>query len=374
MKRPYRCTTRLRKGSILILVAFLLPVLVLLAAFAVNIAYMQLNRTEMYIATDAATRAGGRELATTGSQVNAKIKARDAAMRNTVGGKPLRLRDSDFTFGVSTRTSLAQKYTFTPGGTNPNALSIIAHRDSLSLDGAINLLMPNVLTTNRFSVSQESRSTQIELDIAIVIDRSGSMAYSAAEPAVYPPSPSHAPVGWTFGWPVPPQSRWGDAVGAVNVFLQELTNSPTSEQVSLVTYNHVAGTDIPLTSNYSAVAASLNYYTLNFGAGATNIAGGINEGVNSLASTNSRPWASKVIVILTDGIQTVPGDIDGAAWNAANQGVMVFTVTFSNEANQWVMQNVASIGMGRHYHATTGSDLATVFHDIAKSLPTILTK
>ncbi len=182
-----RSSPQHRRGSLLVLFALMLPVMILLVALAINVAYMQLNRTQMFIATDAATRAGGRELSTTGNLAKAKAMAREAARRNLVAGKPLRLSDQDFTFGVSSRAGLDQKYVFQPGGANPNALKIVARRDARSLDGAIDLLMPNIFSTKSFSVSQESHSTQVELDVAIVLDRSGSMAYGAFEPAAYPP-------------------------------------------------------------------------------------------------------------------------------------------------------------------------------------------
>jgi hypothetical protein len=38
------------------------------------------------------------------------------------------------------------------------------------------------------------------------------------------------------------------------------------------------------------------------------------------------------------------------------------------------MQQVASIGGGKHYHAATGDQLIAIFEEIANNLPTILTK
>ena len=50
---------------LVILIAIMLPVLIVLAAFVINLAQLELNRTEMYIAADAAARAGGRTLTRT---------------------------------------------------------------------------------------------------------------------------------------------------------------------------------------------------------------------------------------------------------------------------------------------------------------------
>ena len=52
----------IRDGAIVPLFAILLPVLLILAAFAVNISFYQLTATELRIATDVASHAGGRSL------------------------------------------------------------------------------------------------------------------------------------------------------------------------------------------------------------------------------------------------------------------------------------------------------------------------
>ncbi len=63
---------RSRRGAILMLVALLLPVLLVISFMAINIAFMHLSRTELRIATDAASRAGGRILALTGDKAEVR--------------------------------------------------------------------------------------------------------------------------------------------------------------------------------------------------------------------------------------------------------------------------------------------------------------
>jgi len=53
-----------RHGAMAVMMAVCLLAVLILAAFAVDVAYMQLVRTELRIATDAATLAGGRTLST----------------------------------------------------------------------------------------------------------------------------------------------------------------------------------------------------------------------------------------------------------------------------------------------------------------------
>ena len=107
-----------RKGAVLPLFVMLLPVILILCGFAINMAYMQLTRTEMKVATDVASHAGGRamseaqrEILTNTSDFNrrSQIVAKTyeaietASKWNRVGGKELnvRLDDQDVHFGYS---------------------------------------------------------------------------------------------------------------------------------------------------------------------------------------------------------------------------------------------------------------------------------
>ncbi len=369
-----RDSTQARRGTVTALMAFMLPLIVLMAAFAINLCYMELNRTEMITATDAAVRAGGRELCVTRSTAAAKTRAIAIAAMNDIAGTPLSLHDDDLTFGTSQRPSLADRYDFVSGGGNPNALRVTARRTTGSLDGPIPLLMPSILGVSSFQSSHSAISSQIEVDVALVIDRSGSMAYAATEPAVYPPIPASAPPGWQFCDAAPPDSRWRNVVAGVDVFLNELASTVSNEYVSLSTYNEAAITDEPLTTNYSLIRTSLSNYTNSLCAGGTNIGEGISEGANALIhSPNSRDSAVKVIVLLTDGIHNTGSDPVDTAYAVADNGVMIYTITFSDEADQPRMQAVAYEGSGLHFHASSPSDLMFVFQEIAKRLPTLVT-
>src|SRR6056297_2407560 len=98
-----------RRGSVLSLLAFLLPVLGILAAFTINSAYMQLSKTELMVATDAAARAGGRALSEHQTVADAEAAAQATAALNLVAGRPLRLRvdggTRDIEFGMASPRS-----------------------------------------------------------------------------------------------------------------------------------------------------------------------------------------------------------------------------------------------------------------------------
>lgn len=371
VKRRYR--NRLRNGAVLVLIVLLLPVMLLLSAFAINLAFMELARTEMHTSADAAARAAGREFGITGDKALARARGKAIAELNSIAGEPLSLKNNEFVFGTSTRVG-TNRYQFAAGA-GGNAVQVNAQRSAAAIDGSIPLIMPRVFGLSSFDAQFSAVSTLIEVDVALVIDRSGSMAYAADEVAAFPPAPASAPLGWNFCDPAPPNSRWRNLVDGVAVFLNEVASSPADEYVSLSTYASSGITDQDLTSDYSLILNGLGGYTNSLCSGGTNIGGGINEGAGALAySPLARPGAIKVIIVLTDGIHNIGFDPVAAAQAASDNGVVIHTITFSNEADQAQMQAVAANGNGLHFHATTPTDLVAVFRAIARRLPTLITK
>jgi Mg-chelatase subunit ChlD len=157
--------------------------------------------------------------------------------------------------------------------------------------------------------------------------------------------------------------------------LNALNKSPQEEFVSLVTYSDAAKRDLNLNGSYGDVQPALDNYTKTFCSGFTNIHDGIAEGVNSLNdAARSRPWAVKVVIVLTDGRRTKGADPVQAAQTAFSQGITVYTVTFSTEADIAAMKAVAQKGGGEHFHASTNAELKKVFSAIAGKLPLLLTR
>jgi len=375
LRQPSVATGCDRRGGTLFLILMFIPVLLLLGGYAINWAQLQLVQTEMQIATDTAARAANRVYMTTGRLDLALDAAQGVANKNLVSNKPLILRASDFDLGVSARYGVDKRYQFVPSNENVNALRLTVNKSSGSPSGPVQLVFPMLNVRGEVSMSREAISTQLELDIALVIDRSGSMAYSANEKAAFPPNPKAAVDGWAFGQRVPDNSRWLDTVSAVNVFLEELSNSPHDEQVSLSTYADKGKADTELTNNYDAILNALDPYSIRFNSGGTNIGDGLKAGVNSLVKgKKSRPWATKVLIVMTDGIFNAGPNPIGVSESIAKQGVMIFTVTFSNEANKKDMIRVAEIGGGKHFHANSSKDLVLVFKEMAKMMPTLLSQ
>lgn len=355
------------------LLAILLPVILMMVAFLLNLSYIELAQTELQIAADAASRAGGRTLANTGDMSLATAKAKELAELNTVAGEPLTLSNSNIEFGQATRADDSSRFEFTPASSRINSMRVNASRDTFSPDGPIRMLLPGILSTESVSTGAVSISTQVDLDISIVIDRSGSMAYADNEDSLTFDNPAAAPDGWQFGDQVPVPSRWQDAENALDSFLRILDSSPQREIVSLVTYGDEATLDVPLTDRYSSITDGMRALGDSFQEASTNIGGGIAKGITSLRTdSNRREFATKVILVLTDGIHNLGTSPELAARRAQRNDTLVFTITFSREADEARMKRVAEIANGKHFHADSAAELVNAFEEIGKSLPTLI--
>jgi Mg-chelatase subunit ChlD len=363
-----------RQGAILVFVAILLPVLFILMAFAINLSWINLCRTRSIIAADAATRAAGRIFAITGDPAQAREKAREIAQLNSIAGKGIKLSDTDFTFGQSQRTNYNSRYKFVENASPPNAMRVSIKRTSSSNDG-IGLLFAKTFDICEFQYEKSSITTRVDVDIALVLDRSGSMIYASDEIATgYPPK---ANPNWKVGDPAPTSSRWLDLEAGAETFIREMERSALEEFASLVTYSSNATLDQEPSKSYNQVRSGIKKYTNSFPPGATNIGEGLRLGFESLGRPSARPSASKVIILMTDGKLNAPNGAPkplDVAKAAADKGVVIFTITFAEEADKKLMQDVAKIGGGQHFHASNGASLSNVLSTIARMLPSVLTE
>ena len=355
-----------RRGATAALFAACLPVALVIACYAINVVYMEFVRTELQITMDVSTRAAGRTLAVTGDQSAASAAAQRLMVENKYANKTLDLSSSNIEFGVSKRDRSNERFQFEEGST-PNSVRIAARGNT-----DVPALFPTMGLPMTFRPVKTAVSTQTEMDIALVLDRSGSMAFRADEPTGY--LPSNAPPGWVFGGPIPAQARWLDATDAVNRFLQLLQATHQDEIVSLTTYSERPTLDRPLTLNYGQIVGAMDQYSSAYWGGATNIGDGMRTAFATLGDpTRARPWAARVMIVLTDGIHNEGTYPIWVAQDVAAQQVTIFTITFSDEADQNLMRRVARIGSGKHIHATSGTQLMAAFEEIARTLPTLLT-
>ncbi len=417
--KPFRPLSA-RRGSVMAITAVILPILAILAAFAINAAHMQLTRTELAIATDASARAAGRafsEIQSVDSAVDAAIAT---AALNSVNGDPLRVRggdsDNEIEFGITTQEGgTNSRYIFNKlatsevrAGTVASAIRVTGKRLTGSLSGDVPLIIPGLLNANRFETQYNSVAMQVDRDISMILDRSGSMeevdfdwawnenpfSWDAIQWAVgegivdrrwsgggwrYYYAAGQTPTTYQqhlyenyFDKGPAPQTPWQDLVRAVDAFFDVLEGTSQEEQVSLASYSTHATLDTLLEKDHQIVRNKVRQLQTG---GMTAIGKGMQEGIQGLIDARARPFAAKTMVVMTDGIQNQsPWAEDIASSLVANNLLTIHTVTFGEGANQSTMQEVAAIGGGKHYHAATGADLVRIFEEIANNLPTILTE
>jgi hypothetical protein len=358
----------------LVLIAICLPLCVIMAAFAIDVAWMQLVRTELRSATDSAARAGAKELSLSQDINAARVRAKEAALRNKVAGEPLILADSDVEIGRGTQVGTA-RFSFAPGGTRPNAVRITGQRTEGSAAGPVNLLFAGVLGIRQFEPRERATSTQLDRDICLVVDRSGSMMQSL--------SGGSTPTG-TCDPPHRTQSRWGALDIAVEAFLAELDKTVQKEHVGLVSYSSdttecnntykISTIDSDLVSDYSRIREEMRRMGSKPVKGRTAISAGLDDGIKVLSGNKVRPFAVKTVILMTDGIHNLGPEPVISARNAAAQDIVVHTITFSSDADIRRMRDVAAAAGGRHFHAPNAEELVKIFKEIAATLPVLLTE
>jgi hypothetical protein len=157
-----------RRGAIVVLAAILLVVVLGFMAFAVDVGYLTLVRTQLQVAADSSALAAA---ATTNlPRADMEAVARRYAGKNSAAGRPVQLNSSDIEYG-NWDTSMR---VFTPSATVGNAIRVTA-RTSSGTGGETPLFFGRILNLNSVGQSASAVATVNPRDIAFVIDVSGSM-------------------------------------------------------------------------------------------------------------------------------------------------------------------------------------------------------
>ncbi len=370
-----------REGTAIVLVVIMLAVFLIMAAVSINVAYMQLVRTEMRAATDAAARAGTEALARQDSTVAAIDAAITLAAANTVNGQSLQLTASDIQLGRATSNDI-NKWTFDPNATPVTSVRVVATK-------TVPLMLSNVTGRGSYSPSTTATAAFSENEICLVVDRSHSMCFdTSGVDFAYPPG---TPAGPSDPIIYPPQSvgsRWAALSVGINSFLSIVSSSNAYQKVSLVTWGSqitladyeggltgrtfpASTVDVPLGTNFPAIATAISNRGNDVMLGGTNIAAGIDLGVEVLTGPGTRAYASKTMIVMTDGKWNMGRPAIEAAQDAKLAGITVYTVTFL-DADQQDMKDVAAATGGRHYHASDADTLQDAFVEMARHLAVVL--
>ena len=327
----------------LVLICVMIFAFVVTVAFSVDIAYMQLVKSELRAASDAAAKAAAETLART-QDINAAIaRGKAIALENKVANRGLELRDSDLVFGRSTLNA-SGRFEFVTGGNKINSVRVNGQRIDGSLSGSVPLMFGMVFNVNSFQPEAFCTATFIQRDIVLVVDRSGSME---------------------------DDNKFVDLVAAVRVFLEILNDSPVDERVGFASYSTTESEDMDLTEDLNLINSAMASMPVE---GRTNIAGGIDAGGRIMSRGRSRDFVERTMVVLTDGIQNEGRSVRDAAIDEAANGTTIHAITFGGDADRSRMREAARIGGGLYFHASDGTQLREVFKEIALTLSTIITE
>jgi hypothetical protein len=239
---------------------------------------------------------------------------------------------------------------------------------------------------DKFAGTQSATATRIDMDVCLVVDRSGSMAWDlSSTPFTYPLELNgKSAMQNYFKLPHATHSRWAALRDSVGVFLNVLNESPLQTRVAMASYSSnftfgiftstVASRDQELTMNYGSLTTQMNRIASQPLIGNTNIAAGVREGVNILTNpSTSRMTSSKTIILLTDGLKSQGDDPVEIATLAREMNIRIHTIAFSAQADVDLMRRVAQAGGGSCYVAPDAATLSNVFRTIAATLPNMLT-
>jgi len=196
------------------------------------------------------------------------------------------------------------------------------------------------------STRQSERIHKQGIDIAIAFDVSESMAFDDLRP---------------------------DRLTAAKLVIDDFVARRPNDRIALVVFGSQASTVAPLTLDHGVLRnliAQLRLGVMN--GNETAIGAGLGVALNRLEESDA---ASKVIVLLTDGVHNAPGvDPDSVAQKARERGVIIYTVLMGRHGStggsvdRGQLERLASVTEGRAYTAEDVAELQTSFQDLLDEL------
>ncbi len=379
-----------RKGAMLVLVAVVIVALLAMTMFTVDVAYMQLVRTELRAATDASAKAGMEALRRTQDTEAAIDAAIATAAANKVGGRSLTLTADQIEFGLAFR-NVDNSVSFNAGQLPYTAVRVNSAMTESSAAGPVPLFFGSIFGTGQFEPTRSAVSASTEVEICFAIDRSHSMCFDlTGVDWSYPPGTPRNPDPVAFP-PHPTLSRWASLSRAMQTFVSITASQEPKPRVAMVTWaskitqSNYEGkltktnspevfVDVPLTTNLADLNQAIRGRSEKVMLGATNMAAGIDEARKILNATKStRPYAHRIIILMTDGLWNQGRNPLLAAQDAANEGIVIHSVSLLPRSGD-ITPQVSSTTGGVNYPATNSAALEAAFADIARTLPIVLTE
>ena len=191
MNRIFKSTSQRlndRRGTILVMTAVLMVVLLGFVAMTVDVGFIELTRTQLQSAADASALSGAMELSGINDPALVRTNARNAvvetAAMHRAGDKASVAIDpvSDITFGKLVWNPATQNYTIQWGDSQTpyNVIKVRAMRTTGgSGDNRLPLFFAPALGSNKADVGAEAIATFQPRDIMVVLDYSASMRFDS---------------------------------------------------------------------------------------------------------------------------------------------------------------------------------------------------
>lgn len=206
------------RGAVAVVVAIMIGVLLAFVALAVDIGYVCVTKNQLQDTADASALAAARQLGSLYQGMSYDVQqnytadadrddivdvAQDVAGKNTAAGKDVELLDAEVVLGQWSAK------TFTPTNTQPDAVRVIARRDT-TVNGPVNTFFAQVMGIDSFTsgadavaaLTGQSTATPGELELPIGIsrwffERPSEEGFCDQDIKFYPTNDEDSCAGWT---------------------------------------------------------------------------------------------------------------------------------------------------------------------------------
>ncbi len=368
-RRPGRSTSGLRSGAALILILLMIPLIVAMVAFSIDLGLQTALRSQMQNSVDAGALAASLRIQQNSEELTeAAAAAEEFIQRNRVGSGITVPSDA---IAVEIGKWDADLRTFTVTSTDPNAVRVIARQDNERF------LFGRFFGRETFGAGASAIATgsPSPFDIMMVLDLSGSMSSQGRIEALQNAAPAFVDVIEDFGD--------DDKIGVMGLSADP-GDDEVSDDVKSKLYSsglhpsdgyHVGVLEARLTDNYGQLRGSVlspgnlqaNKYAKPKRPGYTGTGAAIGDAAHYLKyGAEARPEgeAKRIIVLMSDGKANRPRRSGSSyAKEMANYAdgldVTIYTISLGDGADLKLMQEIADRTGGTHFDAT-GSGEATL--------------
>lgn len=377
-----------RRGAMIVFLAVMMSLFMIAVIFTVDVAYMQMVKTDVRIAADVSAKGGVEALLRTENSTKAETAARRFLELNTVANQTMKFNDGDIELGKVVQNGNSNKWKFKTNQTPYNAMRVTVRLDD-NANASVPLFFARFFDDQNYKPQHTSIAANLVHEIVLCIDRSGSMCFDLT--GVDYSYPSGIP-NYPTGYITPPHStgsRWAKLDVAIQAFVSKIKLRTIEPDIALVTWGSdtrlgyywwpyngrkfkAVEVDLTLGQNIDKVNAAIADRYNDIMVGSTNMAAGIDEAIDILTAPSANSLAQKTIILMSDGVWNTGKNPVSSAQTAAAKNITIHTVSFLSVSNQSVMSTIASTTGGKNYSALNVQDLQTAFEELAEDLPIVL--